>query len=75
MEEISNTTSTNLDLTEYLNDRNTILIDNEEKTGNDLSNNSLLININNSKNENLIKCSLLSQYKDLMKIIVFDLGG
>ena len=75
MEEISNTTSTNLDLTEHLNDRNTILIDNEEKTGNDLSNNSLLININNSKNENLIKCSLLSQYKDLMKIIVFDLGG
>ena len=77
MEEISISTSTNVDITvtEHLNDRNTILIDNENKTEKDESNDSLLININNSKNENIIKCSLLSQYKDLMKIIVFDLGG
>ena len=38
------------------------------------SKDNLLINVNNNKNENLIKYSLISQYKDLMKIIFFDLG-
>ena len=75
MEEISITTSTNLDISQYLNEQNTLLIENDKKTEKDESNDSLLININDSKNENLIRCSLLSQNKDETKIIVFDLGG
>ena len=75
MEEMSITTSTNLDITQSLGEPNTILIEKDKNEVNDESNTNVLIDMNKSKNESLINCSLLSQNKDLKKIIVFDLGG
>ena len=66
MEEMSIISSTNLENSN--NNSENSLINNEEVR------NSLNNNMNNI-NENVIRCSLLSQDKDLMKILVFDLGG
>ena len=70
MEEISITTSTKFDITNSLIEQNSLLIEENDK-----SKDGLLININESQNEYSIQSSLLSQNKDLIKIIVFDLGG
>jgi len=71
MEEMSIISSTNLDNSKNNSENGVSLITNEinnEEVINSLNNNMII-------NENVIKNSLLTQNKDLMKIIVFDLGA
>ena len=78
MEEMSINSSTKFEISVKNSEEENIpfieddLTNNNEEVINSINNN---INISSSNNENVIKCSLISQNKDLMKIIVFDLGG
>ena len=82
MEEMSihDISSTNIDQSlpsNSINESNTLLVNDENDNDilNEKDDSESNIIINNSQNKNLIKCSLLSQDQDQMKIIVFDLGG
>ena len=81
MEEMSISSSTHIDLSinRPIEEEHVPLIENENNINN-ISNDRLILRENQSNNLNInnevsIKSSLMSENKDLMKIIVFDLGG